>query len=183
VPSSLCLEVLSGGPIVVVHVLENPFALGLLNCRGVSPRQFVERFLNAKAHRRARLLALAPIQHELLRLQGIQHLLGESFYLSFLRGGDVRTRLGQDVEDGQFFFGQLFADVALSFLIKLLGEFEQLLVDRLGVGRPSSINRWNFSAKSTRILFSRGLKGGECCPFRANRRVGGRVPRAIALGC
>jgi hypothetical protein len=54
----------------------------------------------------------------------------------------------QDVEDRQFFLGQLLPHVALFFLVQLLRELQQFLKMDSTLADPalySSINSWNFS--------------------------------------
>ncbi|MEZ4523006.1 MAG: hypothetical protein R3A46_15420 [Thermomicrobiales bacterium] len=74
----------------------------------------------------AGLLLLLPVEDEEFLLQGVQELAGGLLDLDPLGVGQIDGRFGQEVEDGQLFFGQALADVAL-VLVDLGLDAEQLL--------------------------------------------------------
>ena len=84
-------------------------------------------------HTRLRLLLLAPVEHELLALEGGQQFTAHLLDLGLLGLGQHEFGFGQDVEQRQLFFDESFGDAALLLGCQRTGEILQLGEEGLDV--------------------------------------------------
>src|ERR1017187_8668506 len=110
-----------------VKMLVHHIALLIVKILRVHPWKFVQDVLNRNEHHCPCGLLFPPVQHQLFLLQLLQersrHLL--HFRRFLLRQRDVG--LGEQIENHQFFFGQLLRKATLLFRIQLLGEGQRSL--------------------------------------------------------
>src|SRR5450830_536181 len=124
----------------VIDVLEHGGCLLLEQFGCVGRWQtLIQQLLNGHPHCSSGLLALAPIKHELRLFERDQQLPGSCLHLFAVRSAHVNLRLGQEIEDCQLFFTQLFAHAPSLFLTQTSIESIQLMEELLGVEAASII--------------------------------------------
>src|SRR5208282_987190 len=67
-----------------------------------------------------------PVENKQL-LEPVQQFAGDFLDLGAFGGAQLRRGAGEDVEDDQFFFGHIFANVSLLFFVQVAAQFQQLL--------------------------------------------------------
>lgn len=91
----------------------------------------VEHLLNGDADGGSGGATLAPVEDQFLGLELCQHLSADFLNDVGLLVAQFGTGPGEDVEDSQFLFADVLANVALLFLAEFLGEIHQLLEELL----------------------------------------------------
>ena len=164
----------------VIDVLEHGRGFLLEQFRRVGPRQaLVQQLLDGHPHLGAGLLAFAPIQHQLPRLERGQQLPGGGLHLLPVRVAHFDLRLGQEVEERQFFFIQLFAHAPLLFFIQALGKGHQLLEELLGV-EAARIVGVDHRLESLQIIHARAVEPHHGHELLRHRPLEFLVERALA---
>lgn len=109
------------------NMLEERPAFLLKKFRRINSRQsIIERILDCQTHLCAGLVFLAPIKHQ-YGLQPFEQLPSNFFHLIPFPTVQFWARSGQKVEDGQFVFGEVFANMARLFVGQVAAKFQQLL--------------------------------------------------------
>ena len=92
----------------------------------------VEVVFDGKAEGGACLGAFSPVEDE----EGFdteEEMLGDFFDFVAFGGGKFGGRAGKDVEDDELLLGEVFADMALVFVVKGVGEVEEVLEELFDV--------------------------------------------------
>jgi hypothetical protein len=116
------------------QVLVDGIALGLVEFLGVGARKLVEHGFDGIAHTGAGGLALAPIEDELLFLEGFEEGLGGFLDVDFFLLGEVEIGFGEEVEEDEFLFGEALGDVALVLFVEAAGEGHEFGEEGFDVG-------------------------------------------------
>src|ERR1035441_7169479 len=122
-----------------IEMLVHHIALLIVEILRVHPWQTVQDLLNRNEHHCPCGLLLPPVQYQLFLLQLLQERFRHLFHICRFLWRQRDVGLGEQIENHQFFFGQLLRKATLLFRIQLLREGHQLGEERLHVGRPGIV--------------------------------------------
>jgi len=121
-------------PVAVENVSEDGAGFLLEQSRVICGGQTaVQLLFDLDLHSGAGLLALAPVENQLVALERCQQLLGHALDLLPFGVGQVGSRTGEQVVDGEQLVREALGQTALLLLIEALGEEQELLKERLHV--------------------------------------------------